>query len=118
MKFSGEVWIVQKTILEVNNTMRTSSTIQQYDHYKLDLHENFTRNGPQDKEAPIMFWKSSRKCRPLPWPSTGTHDQIISVDHIEIKILQEIECGARKCPLNFGNHPESADPAKLLQYPT
>ena len=56
------------------------------------------------KEVTITFSNSSVERRPPPSTSNGAPNQLITPDHISMKILLEIHLSIGKSPLYFENH--------------
>ena len=60
-------------------------------------------------EVSMIFWKSCIESIPPPSTSNGTPNEMITADHIFIKIIPEMYLGIRMSPLQFGSYPCSAD---------
>ena len=66
------------------------------------------------KEVTLTFWRSSVDLILPPSTINGAPDQMITADHIFMKILPEMYFGIMKSLLLYGSHPQSAD---FLQAP-
>ena len=100
-------------ILEINQRVQTSTKHQLWCTWSdLTIIADFIfMKISWDKEVSITFWKTLVECRPLA-VSKGYNislNRIVTTNHIFMKIVQDIDLGARKSPFHFGNQPESAD---------